>query len=400
MAMITTRVRKISKSLLKQSSIVYQRRITKCTGNNNEHLQVDDLVIPKQEVIRFISESMHKVGAIQEDAQVVAHHLMTADYRGHFSHGMNRLQMYINDIENKLTSPTVKPQIVNDFQAIALVDGKNGLGQVIGKYSMELAIKKAEKYGIGMVSTRGSNHYGICGYYTLMAMEKNLIGFSCTNSSPLMVPTRATAAALGTNPLSIGMRGHNDEFVLDMATTAVALGKIEVALNKEQSIPRGWALGRDGKITTDSAEAIESSKLMPLGGAEEHSGYKGYGLGVMVELLCGILSGSFYGPNIRSWKDSNRTANLGHCFMAIDPKAFGSGAENRLSHLLCQLRALPVNEESDSVLVAGDMERKAMAKVDTSGGIEYHKNQIKICNDIADRLDIGRMEFIKKKHYD
>lgn len=264
---------------------------------------------------------------------------------------------------------------------------------------MELAIKKAEKYGIGLVSTRGSNHYGICGYYTLMAMEKNLIGFSATNSSPLMVPTRSTQAALGTNPLSIGMRAQNDEFVLDMATSAVALGKIEVAFNKEQDIPRGWALGGDGKITTDSGEALKNHKLMPLGGAEEHSGYKGYGLGVMVELLCGILSGSFYGPNIRNWTDANRTANLGHCFMAIDPKAFGSGAENRLSHLLSQLRALPVSN-GEGVLVAGDLERKAMAKVDTCGGIQYHKNQIRICKKLAEKLGVKSMELIKKKHYD
>ncbi|CAD6217189.1 GSCOCG00004714001-RA-CDS [Cotesia congregata] len=385
----------IKKNISKLSRMLCNwRTITTCSDS-----QVDDLVVPKQEVIRFITESMHKVGANREDAAVVAQHLMTADYRGHFSHGMNRLAMYISDIENKLTNPIARPETVNDFQAIALVDGKNGLGQVIGKYSMELAIKKAEKYGIGLVSTRGSNHYGICGYYTLMAMEKNLIGFSATNTSPLMVPTRSTQAALGTNPLSIGMRAQNDEFVLDMATTAVALGKIEVAFNKEQDIPRGWALGSDGKITTDSGEALKNHKLMPLGGAEEHSGYKGYGLGVMVELLCGILSGSFYGPNIRNWTDANRTANLGHCFMAIDPKAFGSGAENRLSHLLSQLRALPVSS-GEGVLVAGDLERKAMAKVDTFGGIEYHKNQIRICKELAEKLGVKAMELVKKKHYD
>ncbi|XP_034938000.1 uncharacterized oxidoreductase YjmC [Chelonus insularis] len=357
---------------------------------------VDDLVVPKQEVIRFIGDCMHKVGATAEDANVVAHHLMTADYRGHFSHGMNRLPMYVSDIEKKLTDPHAKPVIITDFQAIALVDGQNGLGQVIGKFSMELAIQKAQKFGIGMVSTRGSNHYGICGYYTFMAMEKNLIGFSCTNSSPLMVPTRATKAALGTNPLSIGMKTSNDQFVLDMATTAVALGKIEVANNKGIDIPRGWGLGKDGQITTNAKEALESAKLMPLGGAEEHSGFKGYGLGVMVELLCGILSGSNYGPNIRKWNESSETANIGHCFMAINPQAFGPGSQERLSHLLCQLRNLPTAGK-EKVMVAGDFERESMKKVDTQGGLEYHPNQIKICNNLAEHLGTQKLKLDKKR---
>lgn len=260
---------------------------------------------------------------------------------------------------------------------------------------MELAIEKAKKFGIGMVSAKGSNHYGICGYYTLMATEKGLIGFSCTNTSPLLVPTRSNQTALGTNPLSFAMKTNNDEFVLDMATTAVALGKIEIAVTKEQQIPEGWALGNDGKITKNAAEALDNVKLMPLGGTECNSGYKGYGLATMVELLCGILSGGAYGPNIRNWKSDHRLANLGHCFMAVDPEAFGTGSSDRLDNLLTQLRALtPAGEES--VMVAGDPERKAMSKVDTEGGIHYHPNQIKCCNETAARLQVKPIKLIKK----
>ncbi|XP_063984545.1 uncharacterized oxidoreductase YjmC [Diachasmimorpha longicaudata] len=354
---------------------------------------VTGLLITKDEVVRFVAECMERVGADGNHSKIVAHHLMTADYRGHFSHGMNRMPMYVKDIESKRTDPHGQPKIVNDFQATALVEGQNGLGQVIGKFSMELAIKKAKTFGIGMVSARGSNHYGICGYYSLMAAEEGLIGFTCTNTSPLLVPTRSTEASLGTNPLSLAMRSHDgkDEFALDMATTAVALGKIEVAVTKGQDIPEGWALGDDGKLTKNPVEAYQTAKLMPLGGTEENSGYKGYGLATMVEVLCGVLSGGQFGKNIRRWKEDDRIANLGHCFMAIDPKVFAPGAGERLGQLLGELRGLSTAGD-EGVMVAGDPERKAMARVDQEGGIRYHENQIKICDQVAENLQIKPLQ--------
>ena len=251
-----------------------------------------------------------------------------------------------------------------------------------------------------MVTARGSNHYGICGYYTLMAMEKNMIGFTCTNTSPLMAPTRSSKSALGTNPLSLGMAAScDDEVVLDMATTAVALGKIELAMRKGEKIPDGWALGSDGKSTTDPKIALENFLLMPLGGPEKHSGYKGYGLALMVEVLCGVLSGSAYGPNIRQWKKEEKIANLGHCFIVINPEVFAPGSKDRLAHLLQQLRELPSSEGKD-VMVAGDPERLAMAKVDKRGGIQYHENQIKHAEEFAKEIGVQPMKLITPKCHD
>lgn len=275
-----------------------------------------------------------------------------------------------------------------------MVDGQNGLGQVVGKYSMELAINKAKKFGIGMVSTRGSNHYGICGYYTLMAANEGLIGLSCTNTSPLQVPTRSCESALGTNPLSIAMKSNNDEFVLDMATTAVALGKIEIASRKNETIPDGWALDNSGKITNDANEALESARLLPLGGIENNSGYKGYGLAVMIEILCGILSGSKFGPNIRNWKASQGVADLGHCFIAINPNVFCPGSHDRMDMLLNQLRQMPTNS-NDRVMVAGDPENASIKHVDQVGGITYHENQIKACNELAETLGVMKLQLNK-----
>lgn len=264
---------------------------------------------------------------------------------------------------------------------------------------MQLAMKKAETFGIGMVSVRGSNHYGICGYYSLMAAEKGLIGFSCTNTSPCLTPTRSKCAALGTNPLSLAMRTQNgaDEFALDMATTVVAMGKIEVAINKDEKIPDGWALGGDGRPTTNAQEAYDVGNLLPLGGEELNSGYKGYGLATMVEVLCGVLSGSRFGRNIRDWAKPEGTADLGQCFMAINPEVFAPGAGDRLGQLLEQLRGLPTADDAEGhVLVAGDPEREAMRKVDEAEGIRYHVNQIKICNDMAERLGVDKLRLIEK----
>lgn len=259
---------------------------------------------------------------------------------------------------------------------------------------MEIAIEKAKKFGIGMVAARGSNHYGICGYYTMMAMEQDLIGFTCTNTSPLMAPTRSIKAGLGTNPLSLGMAAcDGDGFVLDMATTSVALGKIELAIRKGDDIPEGWALGSDGKVTQNAKEAYNTALLMPLGGAEHNSGYKGYGLGLMVEILCGILTGSQFGPNIRSWKTADEVANLGQCFMAINPAAFAPGSKERLSTLLQQLRDLPTIDKR-SVLIAGDPEKQHMEKVEREGGITYHPNQLKASEEFAKHMGVEPMKLI------
>lgn len=355
------------------------------------------MVAPKEEVVRFIAECMRVAGTMPDDANIVAHHLMTADYRGHFSHGMNRMQMYVHDIQHRITDPTAKPQLLSDFQAIALVDGKNALGQVVGKYCMELAISKARNFGIGMVAARGSNHYGIAGYYALMAMQEDMIGFSCTNTSPLMAPTRSKRAGLGTNPLSLGMAASNDDqFVLDMATTAVALGKIELAIRKNEQIPRGWALNAEGKETENAEVAYEASLLMPLGGDERSSGYKGYGLALMIEVLCGILSGSDFGPNIRPWKTGNRIANLGQSFLAINPEAFTAGSKDRLSALLKELRSLPVSGNKP-VLIPGDPETRAMEKVDKEGGITYHENQLKAMEEFAKQMGVAPIKLVPVK---
>lgn len=245
-------------------------------------------VIAVEEARRFIIDCFIAAGVPPKHAKAQADLLIAADYRGHFSHGMNRLEMYINDLLINSTAGDAVPKILKETPATAWVDGMNGLGAVVGEFCMDLALEKAKTVGVGWVVAKRSNHYGIAGYYTMRAEREGFIGISMTNTSPLMSPTRSREAALGTNPLSIAAPANNrDSFVLDMATTAVAVGKIEMQRRKELPIPEGWAQDPKGDITTDAELAFKTGCLMPVGGAEVTSGYKGYGLGAMVEVLCG-----------------------------------------------------------------------------------------------------------------
>ncbi|CAL8116335.1 unnamed protein product [Orchesella dallaii] len=352
-------------------------------------------LIPPEEVKRFITDCMMKVGTPKENSQSLADVLVAADTRGHYSHGLNRLDMYVNDVKTGICDSNALPELVKESAATAFVDGKNGLGPVIGNFCMSLAIKKAKESGAGWVVAGGSNHYGIAGWYSLQASEQNLVGMSFTNTSPFMTPTRSKTPALGTNPMTVAARGEGkDEFVLDMATTAVAVGKVEVQRRKGEPIPNGWALDKDGKVTENATEAMQAGSLMPLGGAEINSGYKGYGLALMTEIFCGIMAGGKYGPNVRKWMSATEPANLGQCFVAVDPSCFAPGFEGRLSDLLNTLRNLEPIDPSKPVLVAGDPEASHVKEVKDQGGIQYHVNQVIACNNLAKELGVTPMKAI------
>lgn len=355
-------------------------------------------VVHRQEVKAFMCQCMKSVGTKNDHAIALADTLELADYRGHYSHGLNRLDMYMKDIKTGSTARYGEPTTEKETPAIAHVNGKNLLGPVVGNFCMNLAIDKAKSVGIGMVVANNSNHYGIAGKYSLRALEHNLIGMSFTNSSPLVFPTRSKESVIGTNPISFAAPANNDDsFVLDMATSAVAAGKVEIQNRKKQSIPEGWGANYSGEMTTNGEDVMKGGGLLFLGGEERTSGYKGYGLGMMVEILCGILADSKYSPNIRNWKSTATLANLGQCFIAIDPEAFKPGFTNRMSDLNDTFRNLKSVHEDRPVLVAGDPERKHMAECDEIGGIKYHQNQIIYAEKIAQELNIEPMKFTMKE---
>jgi len=354
-------------------------------------------MISIDEARRFMADCFMKSNTSQVNAQAMADLLAEADYRGHYSRGMNRLEMYINDLKINSSDGNATPKILNETPATAWVDGLNGLGAVVGNFCMDLAIEKAKATGVGVVCAKRSNHYGIAGWYTIRAMKQGFIGLSSTNTSPLMCPTRAMEAGLGTNPISFAAPADNgDSFVLDMATTAVAVGKIEIQRRKGAEVPLGWAHDTQGNMTTNADLAFTSASLAPLGGNEITSGFKGYGLGAMVEILCGILAGANFSTKVRKWTHagSDSEANLGQFFMAIDPKCFAPGFTGRMSELNDILRNLAPVDPSNPVLIAGDPERNHMKKVDTVGGVFYTENQIKTCNELSERLGVSEIRFV------
>jgi LDH2 family malate/lactate/ureidoglycolate dehydrogenase len=351
-------------------------------------------IVTLEEIEYFIIRCMLAVDTKKEHAESLAKTLVAADYRGHYSHGLNRLEMYVKDMKGQTCVSNTNPEILKQTVATAWVDGRNLLGPVVGNFCMDLANQKAKEAGVGWVVAKGSNHYGIAGWYSLRALEHGLIGFSGTNTSPFMVPTRGKKAVLGTNPITMAAPAKNgDSFVLDMATTAVAVGKIEVQRRKNEPLPYGWAVDKEGQVTTNADTAMDGGYCLPLGGTEETSGYKGYGLGMMVEAMCGILAGSAFGPFVRQWMSSTGPANLGQFFIAVDPNVFAPGYEERMSALLDHCRGVETVAGSPGpVLAPGDPERKHIEECHKLGGVKYHPSLIKACDDLAKDLGVQPMK--------
>lgn len=326
---------------------------------------------------------------------------MEADLRGISSHGVNRLDMYLQEVEDGVVHGHAEPTTQHqDDVAVARVDGHNAPGPVVGVYSMQLAIAKAQRFGISFVTANHSNHYGIAAYYAMMASREGLIGLSCTNTSPLLVPTRARESALGTNPIAFTTpeatpRGEQEKPLslqtqgvqLDMATTAVPIGKVEFHHRKGERIPAGWAVDGTGHTTQDPAAVLESGGLYPLGGAEETAGYKGYGLAMMVEILCGVLGDAKYGTDVEPWRKGRQNeANVAHCFAALDPQKFAPGFGERVVHLVQQMKSLQTSAD-DAVLVPGEKELH-LAQDYHEHGIALHPTLYSNLCEIAERYHL------------
>ena len=303
------------------------------------------------------------IGTPPDIAADVAEVLVASDRRGIASHGTARLPLYASLVEGGDMDPVARPTIQRQRPALVLMDAHNGWGNHACRVGVDLAIERARELGSCTVVLRGSNHYGIAGWYALRAAQQGLIGVSMTNSSPLVAPTRSRVPMLGTNPIAIAApAGRFDAFCLDMATSTVPRGRIEVAARRGWSLPVGWAIDIEGNPATTPEAALEGS-LHPLGGTEATGGYKGYGLALVVELLTGILGGAAFGPNIVSLFSVHAgPSDLGETFMVIDPSAIDEpGAfEARLEELIEQLIAAPtVPDAPGPVLIPGAPEAAA-----------------------------------------
>lgn len=351
----------------------------------------DAIFIGEDKLLRVVVACLEKSGVAAEHAPLVAEVLVAADRRGIPSHGVNRLELYCKELQAGLIDGRATPVLMPgcDGPSTAVVDGRNALGAVVCRFAMGICIAKAKATGVGMVTCARSNHFGIAAHWAHMAMREGLMGMSFTNTAPFMVPTRGSARAGGTNPICCCCPAEGgDSFELDMATSAVAVGKVEVQHRKHAPVPMGWGVDRHGKPCEDTTEILGPGGLCPLGGDEAASGYKGYGLMMFVEILCAVLSGAATGPAVQPWKvDRANPSDYGHCFLCIDPGRFAPGFEGRLAKYLTAMRTQPRADAALPVLVPGDPEKAEYAE-SARRGVRLNKNVAASVRCLADSLGI------------
>lgn len=332
---------------------------------------VESLTYPADFLREFVVRVFASYGIPDEDARTAADVLIVSDLRGIDSHGVARLVTYCDMLDLKRINPRPRPSIVRETPSTATVDGDNGLGLVVGPWANRVAMSKAESAGSGWVSVRNTNHYGIAGWYVLEALKRDLIGWSMTNTTKLVAPLWGGERMLGTNPIAIAFPGLEEPpIVIDLATCAVAYGKIEIARRKQQPIPDGWAIDASGSVTHDPAGMIEGGALLPLGSDREHGGHKGYALAMMVDVLSAVLSGANWGPftppfALRQEIPARSVGKgIGHFFGAMRIDGFVEPEEfkRQIDDLIRTFRKTRPMPGTGGPLIPGDPEREAEAR--------------------------------------
>lgn len=331
-----------------------------------EVLKMGNFVYIQEEKLNaFCQDAFEGFGFTPEEAGIIKDVLMMSDMYGIQSHGMQRVVRYHKGIEKGLININAKPEVVFETPVSAVIEGHDAMGQLVGHFAMELAIKKAKESGIGIVSARNSNHYGIAGYYADLALKEGLIGFSCTNSEAIMVPTFARKAMLGSNPIAFTMPAEPYNFFFDASTTVVTRGKLEMYNKLGKELPNGWALNKDGKASQNASEVLGNISdhvgggIMPLGGNTEQLGsHKGYGYGMLCEIFASIFS---QGGTSNKCMTGGRS-NICHGFMAINPAIFGNpeDVKKHFSTFLQELREAPKAEGAERIYTHGEKEAEAI----------------------------------------
>lgn len=332
---------------------------------------VGGVLIATDELMSWTASLVERLGTPADVAADVAEVLVASDRRGIASHGTARLPRYARLIEQGTMDAVARPELTRERAALALFDAHNGWGHHAGRVATDAAIAGARRAGTFTAVVRDSNHYGIAGWYALRVAQAGLIGISLTNTSPLVAPTRALDPLLGTNPIAVAVpAGRFDDFCLDMATSTIPRGRIEVASRRGEILQPSWAIDVDGRPAY-TPEAAFGGALLPLGGCEETGGYKGYGLMLVVDILTGVLGGSTPGPLIAPlFSPSHGSSDLAQTFMAIDPDALDVPGtfEQRMEReieLLVSARTVP--DAPGRVLIPGEPEAEAERLADERG---------------------------------
>ncbi len=346
----------------------------------------------------FMKEGFVNVGVPPEDAEISSEVLITSDLRGIDSHGIGRFKMYIDRIKAGIQLPVTNWKIIKETPTTLLIDGGNGMGHVVSHHAMERIIEKAKKYGMGSAAITNSTHFGIDGYYPLMAVKENMVGFAFTNARPSIAPTFGVEPMIGTNPIS--MAAPTDEecpFCIDGATSISQRGKIEQLEREEKETPEGWAIDENGKPYTDTSRLLvdlvkRKAALLPLGGAGERlGGHKGYGLAVMVEILSAAFAGGPFGKALLGFDaEGNKIPyGLGHFFMVINIENFipVDIFKKTTGEIVRTLRNSKKAPGHDRIYVAGEKECDKIKERSTKG-IPINENLQKILRGLKEELKI------------
>jgi len=297
-------------------------------------------------------------GLAPDDAALAADTLVQADLWGHPSHGVMRLSWYAARLRAGVCDPGARPTLLVDGGAIAVLDGREAMGQVVAAHAARESIARAQAHGIGAVAVRNSNHFGTALYYTLLAARAQCVAFLSTNASPAMAPWGGRTKSVGTNPWSwASPAGRHAPMVLDIANTAVARGKIYLARQKGQPIPAGWAIDASGAPTTDPVAALEGV-ILPM------AQHKGYAIAVIMDMLAGVLTGASFGAAVRGPYQSDHRSGAGHLMIAMNIAAFQPVAEfnERIESLIAELKSAPLAQGAAEILYPGEIEARNDAK--------------------------------------
>lgn len=310
--------------------------------------------IEAQGLIDFAAAVYAGAGVPADDAGLIADTLVQADLWGHQSHGVLRLGWYLDRLRNGVMQAITRPEFVVDAGAVAVIDGRDGVGQVLARLAAREAVRRAKAHGVAAVGLRYSNHFGTCMYYTLMGARQGCVMMLASNGGPAMAPWGGRRKIIGTNPWSVAApAGRYAPFVMDMANTGVARGKIYLARRKRQRIPVGWAITADGEPTTDPQAAIDGI-ILPM------AQHKGYAIAAAVDLLSGVLTGGGFLSAVHSPYKTAEKSNCGHFMLAIDIEAFQplSQFAARMERFIDEIKSVPPAKGFDEIFYPGEMEAR------------------------------------------
>jgi LDH2 family malate/lactate/ureidoglycolate dehydrogenase len=333
----------------------------------------------------FGTSVLRSLDVPEADARLVADSLVQADLWGHQSHGLLRLPWYVARLRTGAMRAQAAPEVLSDTGPLALLDGRDSIGQVLTERARTMAVDRARRFGVGVVGVRNSNHFGTAMYWTRRAAADGCVAVLTTNASPAMAPWGGREKVLGTNPWSIAAPAADGRIVaVDIANTAVARGKIYLAKNRGEPIPETWALGPDGAPTTDAAEGV-LGVILPM------AGHKGYAITFLMDVLSGALTGSGVGTEVRGPYEPEGSSRCGHLFLALDPAAFGEPADYaaRVEQLIGEVKSVPLAQGFDEVFYPGEVEDRAEAATLAAGGVLLAEQSLADLHRLADECGVA-----------